>query len=148
MKLRLLYLLSFLLLVVLWTGCVKSNSVGPAAEPSGTYSGEFRIVRRNLGPASVTFDTLRKANIVVNINGATKAYTVSGDTATAHAGSHGTFAISAPLINFTDVTYPKSGVPEKTHLSGTYVYYFDGTLLQMAAGPDTLSLQYDLKKVN
>ncbi|HTD99930.1 MAG TPA: hypothetical protein VK668_11635 [Mucilaginibacter sp.] len=146
MKHKLLYLL--LLLAALGTGCLKKNTVTPQPEPSGSYAGQFRIVRRNLGPSSTTYDTLRKANITVTLNGATKLYTVTGDTATAHAGSHGTFAIGAPLINFVDATYSPTAPITKTHLNGTYAYYFDGTIFQMAAGPDTLSLQYDLKKVN
>jgi hypothetical protein len=146
MKHKLLYLVP--LLAVLGTGCVKKATVDPIAEPSGSYSGQFRVVKRTLANGVFTYDTLRKANITVTLNGATKLYTVTGDTATAHAGSHGTFAIGPPLINFVDATYSATATPTKTHLTGTYAYYFDGTIFQMAAGPDTASLQYDLKKVN
>lgn len=146
MKHKLLYLLP--LLAVLGTGCLKSSKVTPIAEPSGSYSGQFRIVRRTMDGGIASYDTLRKANITVTLNGATKLYTVIGDTATAHAGSHGTFTIGAPLINFVDATYSPTAPITKTHLNGTYAYYFDGTIFQIAAGPDTLSLQYDLKKVN
>jgi hypothetical protein len=145
MKRTFIYLLPALIL--LSTGCLKSNNTTTVQKPSGTFVGEFRLLRKKTN--QVKIDTL-KANIQVvltdNIN-----YQVTGDTATVHAGSKGTYGAGdgagAGLISFIDTTYPKTGKPAKTHLSGTYQYYYDGTKFQMAANSsDTLSLQYDLKR--
>lgn len=144
MKHKLLYFLPMLLL--LGTGCFKARQAVPIPEPSGIFAGQFRIVHVTLSTNKK--DTLRKANIALNLNGGTKVFSVTGDTATAHAGSFGTYTISSPLINFTDKTFSAAAPGDKTHLTGLYQYYFDGTILQIAAGNDTLSLQYDLKRQN
>jgi hypothetical protein len=143
MKHKLLYLL--LILMVLGTSCLKKATVVPVAEPSGVFSGQFRLLERKSGASAI--DTLEKATISISLNGGTKAYTVTGDTSV-HAGSFGTYTISSPYILFTDKTYPTTGTPTKTHLNGTYQYYYDGTTFQMLAGNDTLNLQYDLKKTS
>ena len=143
MKKKLLYLLPALALLAV--GCLKTTSDIPKqALPAGKFTGQFRLLHRSTN--TVPYDTL-KCNLTVTIGGSGNTYTVTGDTATLHAGSSGTYGISSPFISFVDNTYPKSGAPAKTHLNGVYQYYYDGTVFQMLAySIDTLSLQYDLKK--
>ncbi|HVS92504.1 MAG TPA: hypothetical protein VHE59_10745 [Mucilaginibacter sp.] len=143
MKNRILYLLPFALLL---GGCFKSaNDTPPTPIPNGTFTGTFRLLHRP--NTSVVFDTL-KANITLTMNSSNFTYAVTGDTATVHAGSKGVWGLSGNYAIFTDQTFPKTGVPTKTHLNGGYVYYYDGSIFQMIAegAADTLSLQYDLKK--
>ena len=82
----------------------------------------------------------------------TTGFAVTGDTTTLHAGSHGGFIVnnSFTSIDFIDLTYPKTGMPTKTHLNGVYNYAYDGTNLLMTAygALDTLSLIYTLKKTS
>jgi hypothetical protein len=126
------------------TSCGPTDKSMPEVKvPQGTFIGQFRLLHRKIG--QVKFDTT-KANITVTM-GAGKIYNVTGDTAVVHAGSHGTFSMDPQYILFTDATYPKTGIPTKTHLNGGYLYYFDGTVFQMLAySVDTLALQYDLKR--
>lgn len=146
MKHKLLYLVAAAALLMV--GCLKSTSDiqnrSANNAVSGTFTGTFRLLHRSND--KVPFDTT-KCNITVTVNPSGNTYTVTGDTATVHAGSHGNYAISYPYIQFVDATYPKTGTPSKTHLNGIYEYYYDGTVFQMLANSiDTLSLQYDLKK--
>lgn len=146
MKHKLLYLIA--ILALLMVGCFKTTS-DIANETnktpiSGTFSGTFRLLHRSTN--QVPFDTT-SCSITVTVNPSGNTYTVTGDTSKVHAGSHGTYSLSAPYIDFVDATFPKSGIPTKTHLNGIYEYYYDGTVFQMIANSiDTLSLQYDLKK--
>lgn len=146
MKSKLLYL--FLPVIVLASSCVGNKATPtPVNYPAGTFSGQFSLIRTN---AQTGVHDTSKATIQLTMN-SNYSYTVTGDTATVHAGSHGTYAINATYVDFTDVTYPKTGIPPKTHLNGDYEYYYDGSsVLQMlAASPlDTIVLQYDLKKTN
>jgi hypothetical protein len=146
MKHKLLY--SLLFLVILASGCIKSTPVTQPQQnvPSGTFSGEFKLLHRHTD--KVPFDSL-KANITVNLLTPDLTYTVTGDTATVHAGSYGTFNVSYPYILFTDKTYSLTAPYTKTHLSGYYLYNYDGTnLLMYASSSDTLVLGYSLKKVS
>ncbi len=146
MKSKLLYL--FLSVIVLASSCVGNKATPtPVNYPSGTFTGQFRLIRTNLNTG--VHDT-SLANIQLTMN-LTTGFAVTGDTSTVHAGSHGGYVINATYIDFQDVTYPKTGTPTKTHLSGDYEYYYDGSsILQMlAASPlDTVVLQYDMKKTN
>ena len=144
MSKKLLYFLP--LLVLFGVGCMKEAATSiPASGPSGTFAGQFRLLHRSTD--KVPFDTT-KANLSISLNSGNNSYAVSGDTTIVHAGSHGTYTISAPFINFTDQTFPKTGTPVKTHLSGLYQYYYDGTVFQLLSySVDTLSLQYDLKRI-
>jgi hypothetical protein len=133
--------------LLLLGACTKSESTLSSPAPSGTFNGEFRLLHKKAN--QLKFDTL-KANIQLVFSDNTN-YKVLGDTVLVHAGSKGTFevgsGVSTGLIGFIDTTYPKTGIPAKTHLSGAYQYYYDGTKLQMVANSsDTLSLQYDLKR--
>ena len=143
MSKKLLYFLPLLGLFIV--GCMKEAATSiPAGGPSGTFAGQFRLLHRSTD--KVPFDTT-KTNLTISLNSGNNSYSVGGDTATIHAGSYGTFTISAPFINFIDQTYPKTGTPVKTHLSGLYQYYYDGTVFQLLSySVDTLSLQYDLKR--
>lgn len=144
MKLNLIYLLAFL--VVLTSGCFSNKGSNPTPPvPAGSFAGQFRVVRTKSGHR----DTL-KANINLDLSTVT-GFKVYGDTSTLHAGSNGNYAVSYNnFIQFADKTFPPSGVPVKFHLQGVYQYYYDGSTFQMVANSflDTLSLQYDLKKVN
>ncbi len=132
---------------LLTTGCMsdKNSAPGPVI-PSGTFTGQFRRVHTS---AKTGVRDTAKANIQLVLDIKT-GFTVTGDTSTVIAGSHGGYAVDLNYILFNDVTYPASGTPAKTHLSGAYQYYYDGTVFQMVNNSylDTLSMQYDLKKVN
>jgi hypothetical protein len=147
MKKRLIYLLP--VLVALVSGCLKGTEntvVKPT--PTGTFSGQFRRLHR--APGASIIDTL-KANVQLVFESGTD-YKLIGDTATVHAGSHGNYLFSNAgyYVAFDDATYPATGKPAKVHLYGTYQYYYNGSnVLQMVFNSaDTLSYQYDLKKVN
>jgi hypothetical protein len=145
MKSKLLCLL--LLITVFASGCYSDKSAAPAPEiPVGTFAGQFRLVHTTYKTGMI--DTL-SANIQLTMN-TSLDFSVTGDTSTVHAGSHGAYATSGNYIQFNDVTYPKTGIPVKAHLEGVYAYYYDGSIFQMVANSpfDTLSYQYDLKKVN
>ncbi len=127
-------------------GCVHNNTssnIVPAA-PSGTFTGQYIQVRLN--SAKSTYDTLR-ANIQLTFNSSNYGYQVTGDT-TVHAGSNGTYAYDGTYIVLNDKTYPKTGVPAKPHLAGTYAYIYDGTTFQMARNSfsDTLRVLYNLTR--
>ncbi|HEY4195140.1 MAG TPA: hypothetical protein VGM63_06375 [Mucilaginibacter sp.] len=145
MKHSLLYL--FLLLLIITTGCLKSgsNNTVPPPIPSGTFTGQFKFYHRHTN--TVPYDSL-KANITVTFKTPAYTYAVTGDTATIHAGSYGTFGVSVPYMIFNDNTYnPKAYT--KTHLSGEYLYNYDGTnLILQASSVDTLVLGYVLKKTS
>lgn len=145
MKHQLLYLCSLLFVVILATGCIKSSvNTPPPQVPSGIFTGQFRYLHRHTN--TVPYDTL-SANITVNLTTPSFTFKVTGDTATVHAGSHGTFGLASPYLVFNDSTYSKTAPVTKSHLSGYYLYSYDGTNLQMLAySLDTLALQYSLKK--
>ena len=143
MKHKILYL--FLLLVVVAAGCIKSTPKNqPAPTPSGTFTGEFKVLHRHTD--KVPYDSV-KTSLTVQFNTPAYTYAVSGvDTSTLHVASHGTFGISAPYIYFNDVA--TSVVPTQWHLTGYYLYNFDGTNLVMyVASSDTLVAGYSLKKI-
>ncbi|MFD0792856.1 hypothetical protein ACFQZX_04465 [Mucilaginibacter litoreus] len=132
------------LLLVFTAGCLSNKSGDPAPDPSGTFKGEFRRITRG---ESNSIDTV-KTDIVLTITPGV-GYSVTGDTLTVHAGSKGHYGISGNGIMFVDDTYPKTGMPEKAHLNGEYLFLYNGSVFQMVRSTgDTLSLQYDLKKVN
>jgi hypothetical protein len=144
MKKNFIYFLPILLAFA--TGCLKTSESTPLPTPSGTFSGQVRVLHRKVGATKI--DTV-KANIsLVLENGTT--FKVLGDTAVVHAGSKGKFGISGGYAAFQDETYPKTGTPVKVHLNGYYQYFYDGaSIFQMVANSaDTLAYQYDLKKTN
>lgn len=143
MKNKLLYLLP--LLVILFEGCAKSHSNTPAPTiPSGTFTGQFKLYHRHTD--QVPYDSLT-TNITLNLTTPAYTFTITGDTSTLHAGSYGTFGINSPYMIFNDKTYSSTAPVTKTHLSGYYLYNYDGTnLLLYASSSDTLILGYTLKK--
>ncbi|WP_426668356.1 hypothetical protein ACPPVU_19540 [Mucilaginibacter sp. McL0603] len=145
MKLKLLSLFS--LVTILATGCLKTpKAAAPAPAPSGIFTGEFKLLHRHTD--KVPFDST-KATITVNLQTPAFNYTVTGDTLTLHAGSYGTFGVSGPYILFNDKTYSATAAVTKTHLSGYYLYNYDGTnLIMYASSSDTLVLGYNLKKTS
>ena len=144
MKNKLLYL--FLFLVILAAGCKKGSSTAPPPPiPSGTFSGQFKLYQRHTD--KVPYDSLI-TNITVNFKTPDYTYAVTGDTTTLHAGSYGSFGVASPYMIFTDKTYSRTTPYTKSHLSGSYLYNYDGTnLLLYASSSDTLILGYSLKKV-
>lgn len=146
MKNKLLYLLP--LLVILAEGCFKTNTnpVPAPAAPSGTFTGQFKLYHRHTD--RVPYDST-VANITVKLVASGYTYSVTGDTTTLHAGSYGTYGISSPYMIFDDKTFSASAPATKTHLSGYYLYNYDGTnLLLYASSSDTLILGYSLKKTS
>jgi hypothetical protein len=146
MRRRFTYLLPLLTVVVAFlAGCSPSKPNDPVPNPNGTFAGEFRRLHRSPGASKI--DTL-KANISVTLN-SDFTYKVTGDTSTVHAGSMGNWNISANSIKFLDNTYSPTSTIKKARLFGEYDYAYDGSSLKMAVSSvDTLSLQYDLKRVN
>jgi hypothetical protein len=141
MKHKLLFL--FLSLIVIATGCVKGSSKNqPAPTPSGTFTGEFKVLHRHTDKAA--WDSA-KTSLTVLFNTPAYTYAVSGlDTSTLHVASHGTFGISAPYIYFTDAE--ANNLLTRWHLNGYWVYNFDGkNLVMYISSSDTLVAGYNLK---
>jgi hypothetical protein len=145
MKHKILYLL--LLLIIIAAGCVKSASnTPPPPVPAGTFSGQFKLYHRHTD--KVPYDSLI-TNITVTFKTPDFTYAVTGDTTTLHAGSYGTYGVSVPYMIFNDKTYSPTAPYTKTHLSGEYLYNYDGTtLILQASSLDTLILGYVLKKTS
>jgi hypothetical protein len=144
MKNSLLYVLS--LLLVFASGCVSNNVVPSTGTIEGAYAGQF--LRIHTHPATGAMDTV-KANIDLSMETAT-GFKVTGDTSTVHAGSYGSYLVipTASEVEFFDKTFPLTGFPLKTHLSGTYGYTFDGITLQITGfgAQDTLEYYYKLTR--
>ncbi|MBD1367154.1 hypothetical protein IDJ77_25305 [Mucilaginibacter sp. ZT4R22] len=145
MKKRFTYLLPALtILIALATSCSPNKPADPVPVPTGTFNGQFRKLHRAKGATKI--DTTKATIQLVLESGGT--YKVLGDTATLHAGSKGGYSVVGNALAFQDATYSASD--PKIHLYGYYAYYYDNSsVLQMVLNSsDTLSLQYDLKKVN
>jgi hypothetical protein len=142
---KLIYLLPFV--VMAFGSCMKSGDSTPIPVPSGTFSGEFRVI--HLNQLTQVKDTSKRSNLVLTISQAT-GFKVTGDTLLYHAGSYGDFALNGSYIQFIDKTVPANatGPLPKIHLSGTYQYLYDGTNFQLQVASDTLAYQYILKKTN
>jgi hypothetical protein len=140
------YLLA--LLFLLGAGCGKIDTKVPNSilVPSGNFTGVFRRVHVKNGK----YDTL-KASLMLNMS-VNSGFKITGDTATVHAGSYGSYAISSDYtsVQFLDLTSATKGPAPKVHLNGTYNYLYNGTRLQIVANSalDTLSYQYDMTAVN
>jgi hypothetical protein len=141
MKYKLLYL--SLLLGVLVAGCIKdAKQTTPIPAPSGTFTGVFKRLHRHTD--KVPFDSV-KATITLKLQTPAFLFNVTGDTTTVHAGSHGTWGVNQQYIQFNDSTF--SAKSTKNHLSGYYLYNYDGTnLIMYASSSDTLVIGYSLKK--
>jgi hypothetical protein len=150
---QLRYLIPILLCAVLAAGCLKSENVPPAITPDGNFGGEFRLISRNAEKKTV--DTV-KAIIKLSLTQANGSFTVTGDTATVHAGSKGQYAVNGNAIGFSDKTLSAVNadkaapiVSSKAHLNGVYLFAYNGNVLQMkAVVGDTVAFEYDLKRVN
>jgi hypothetical protein len=142
---KLIYLLPFVIMA--FSSCMKSNDTTPIAVPSGTFTGEFRVV--HLNQLTQKLDTTKRSNLTLTISQST-GFKITGDTVLYHAGSYGDFALNGTYIQFVDKTLPANiAAPlPKIHLSGTYQYVYDGTNFQFQAASDTLAYQYILKKTN
>jgi endonuclease IV len=144
-----IYLLPVLLVI---GGCVKSMQ-DPDTEfsnkgyPIGTFVGQFTRIHKS--HATYKYDTLR-ANLKLVLSTNT-GYAITGDTATVHAGSYGSFSEDFVNMIFDDLTYPTGTLSNKTHLSGFYTYEYYGDTLKIKPGgaqSDTLKFLYTLKKIN
>ncbi|HWD87664.1 MAG TPA: hypothetical protein VG367_06020 [Mucilaginibacter sp.] len=146
MKHKLLFLVPVVIAVIFLSGCFGGKST-PAPSLSGSFSGQFTLFHRH--STTSPWDTL-KASITLTLSPAPgDSYAVTGDTSTVIAGSKGNYqlATNGNFILFLDSTLPTTGISSKVHLNGEYVYSYDGNTLQMLAGaPDTLQVQYNLKK--
>src|ERR1700761_8740480 len=125
MKNKFTYLLLLLPLAIA-TGCLKKPKVIDPGQPLGTYTGTFSDVRTNRPKP----DTL-KGNLQLLLSSST-GFTVSGDTSL-HAGSMGGFSYTRDTMIFNDITTS----PGKVHLTGTYIFGWDGTTLLLLKGTDT-----------
>ncbi len=143
---KLIYLLPFAIMAL--SSCMKSNSDStPTPIPSGTFSGQFRVV--HLNPQTGKLDTTKQSNLILTVT-TSATYTLTGDTVLYHAGSYGNLAINANYIQFTDKTLPATITTPlpKIHSAGIYQYVYDGTNFQFQVASDTLAYQYILKKTN
>jgi hypothetical protein len=132
---------SLLAFIVIASGCLNNkNSSNPIPVPTGTFSGQFTSLHKKANTSIV--DTLR-ANIQLTTTSA-GLFKVSGDTATVHAGSHGSFQLNSAYIQFQDSTATAHNT--KVHLNGLYQYAYDGNNFQITAYNDTLYYEYDLKR--
>jgi len=146
MKNKLLYLLA--LLTVLGTACIKTQNVTPTPPPSGTFTGVFGYLHRSTDKTK--FDTL-KTNLTLKLNSTDGTFTVTvPDTSSVHAASNGTYQLNSELIQFVDKIIPTNGaIDNKKHLNGTYLYAYNGSVLQMLVNiGDTVSMQYQLTKTS
>jgi hypothetical protein len=146
MKFKNYFFLCLLAMAVFVTGCVKSiNQTNPAVViPTGNFTGKFAYIhaRTSGAPMDTVISVL---NLTLSTSG---TYAVTGDTSR-HAGSFGSFGADGTYMAFADKTYPVSKAPTKIHLSGSYLYSYDGTTLKLLAVPsDTVSYQYQFTKSN
>jgi hypothetical protein len=147
MKQKIFFIVAFV--AVITTACVSNKNSAPApAIPSGTFAGQFRRV--HTATKTGLRDTI-KTSVKLTLD-KTTGFTLTDDNITGVvAGGHGGYVIQSNYILFNDATYQgTSSYTDKVHLTGTYQYYYDGTVFQMVNNSflDTLSLQFDLKKAN
>ncbi|RYD84493.1 MAG: hypothetical protein EOP54_32245 [Sphingobacteriales bacterium] len=152
---RLRYLIPVLLGAALSAGCLKGNDNQANPNPEGIFSGEFRLISRKGSPNANTVDTV-KANIRLTLNQSNASYSITGDTATIHAGSKGIYGVNGGGIGFADATLSSSNANKnapviggKAHLNGSYYFVYNGLVLQMkTVVGDSVAFEYDLKKTN
>lgn len=140
MKHKLIYFLPFILM--LGAGCLKHNDdTNPQLNvPIGIFNGTFKVLHINA--AHTGYDTTQKVNLTLAMD-LTTGFSVTGDTSTVHAGSHGDFALDAINIRFAD----NSGTSSKIQLNDLYDYTYDGSNFIISRSyADTLGYLYTLKK--
>lgn len=143
---KLFYLLPFAAFILFATSCSKINDNQPTVVlPTGNFTGQF--LKIHLNSTTSRYDT-SKAALQLSLSQST-GFAITGDTATLHAGSHGSYAANAYYIQFIDQTYNAAKPSSKYHLQGVYNYLYNGTQLVMYVSfADTLSLQYTFTKSN
>jgi hypothetical protein len=142
MKRKFIYFLPLLLVVIYMVSCSKETvqKTIPLVVPTGTFDGSFKLVH-------TTVSTGKNDTVGANLTMVTDAqgnFTITGDTSAVHAGSFGKFSlgVGSDLV-FTDNTFPKAGIPTKSHLNGDYRYLYDGNTLGLDKNVgDSLSYQY------
>ena len=148
MKKNLLYILP-LLLAFMAACSSKPVSTTPVDYstiiPDGNFLGTFVLIHKNSTTSKL--DT-SSAVITIAFNSGTSAYSVAGDTSKIQAPSHGTYTADGTLINFTDATVTKttSANAPKKHLSGSFLYTYDGSNLHIYGSSDTLNFNYKMSK--
>ncbi|MBE9667395.1 hypothetical protein [Mucilaginibacter boryungensis] len=143
MKRAIIFFLPFI--VMLGAGCLKHSNDADVSfnAPTGTFAGPFMKI--HYSPATKKYDTV-KANLTLTMDLKT-GYKVTGDTATVHAGSFGDFSMDPTYVQFADKTYSSTASLSKVHLSGTYLYSYNGVNFKIeAVVGDTLDYYYNLTK--
>jgi|GEM_PF-3822114 len=144
---RILFLLPFL--IMLMSSCLKHNDVEttPLPDLTGNWSGYFYKLRINT--AKNGMDTANKVALNFSLNKVT-GYTITGDTATVHGASFGSFQYDYSTFLFGDKSYNASLPQTKVHLDGYYDYLYTSAQnrLQMSYEftNDTLVYYYDFRK--
>ena len=146
MKRNLFYLLP--LLLIFTEACSTHSDNTPIPAPLGTFSGTFRLlVKKTTGSG---YDTVKKnTNLIISLT-TPNHFKVTGDTTTIHAGSRGLFQYNGVYIAFLDSTF-KAGTPQtKIHLTDTYNYLYDGTILIFQRNNTALDsiFRYDFSKTS
>ena len=128
-------------------GCSK-NAVttvdnSSSAVPNGNFLGPFTLIHKN---SSTGKSDTSSALITVAFNISTASYSVAGDTSKIQAPSYGTYTADGTIITFADATVTKrtSANAPKKHLTGGFLYTYDGTKLHIYGSSDTLSFNYNL----
>ena len=132
------------LIVLIVSSCSINKTTEPTPTlPSGSFTGKF--VYLHIHSFTGIIDTLQ-ANLQLNID-PTTGFKITGDTATVHAGSYGSYLFGSNYnqIDFIDNT---NVTPQKSHLNGVYQYIYDGTNLSMVqySPLDTITYKYSFKK--
>ena len=148
MKNKVMYLLP--LMLALTTGCIR-NASNPNYDPSnypyplGIFTGKFTRIHKSYYP--LKYDTATAAlKLVLSTS---TGFAITGDTSTVHAGSYGSFSENASYMGFNDATYYPAAWPAKTHLSGVYMYTYDGLDLNFSNSvADTLWNNYTFVKIS
>jgi hypothetical protein len=137
----------FPLLLLMAAGCSK-NAVttvdnSSSAVPNGNFLGPFTLIHKN---SSTGKSDTSSALITVAFNISTASYSVAGDTSKIQAPSYGTYTADGTIITFADATVTKrtSANAPKKHLTGGFLYTYDGTKLHIYGSSDTLSFNYNL----
>ena len=137
----------FPLLLLMATGCSK-NAVttvdnSSSTVPSGNFLGPFTLIHKS---SSTGKSDTSSAVVTVSFNISTASYSVGGDTSKIQAPSYGTYTADGTIITFTDATVTKktSANAPKKHLTGGFLYTYDGTKLHIYGSSDTLSFNYNL----
>ncbi len=146
MKRKLTYLLSLLLLMLFVVGCIKPPPADDGTTqplPEGLFGGTFTVIHFNVNKQKLDTTTVSTSVQMSLSNG----FSVTGDTTTIQAPSHGNYTGYGGGLVFNDATAGGSDInSKKKHLNGVYLYNYDGSRLQMEMQNDTIALLYNISK--